>query len=60
VLGNCSGAAFTLPPSERGLSSPPGGHPTKRPRGFSSILGSKGGMKVTSTRREDGARVYEA
>jgi hypothetical protein len=27
----------------------------------SSILGSKGGMKVTSTRREsDGARVYEA
>src|SRR5258708_3720097 len=30
-------------------------------RGFISILGSKGGMKVTSTRREsDGARVYEA
>jgi hypothetical protein len=29
-------------------------------RGFISILGSKGGMKVTSTRREsDGARVYE-
>jgi hypothetical protein len=30
-------------------------------RGFISILGSKVGMKVTSTRREsDGARVYEA
>jgi hypothetical protein len=29
-------------------------------RGFISILGSKGGMKVTSTRRQDGARVYEA
>jgi hypothetical protein len=30
-------------------------------RGFISILGGKGGMKVTSTRREsDGARVYEA
>jgi hypothetical protein len=30
-------------------------------RGFISILGSKGGLKVTSTRREsDGARVYEA
>ena len=30
-------------------------------RGFSSILGSKGGMKIASTRREsDGARVYEA
>jgi hypothetical protein len=30
-------------------------------RGFISILGSKGGFKVTSTRREsDGARVYEA
>jgi hypothetical protein len=30
-------------------------------RGFISILGSKGGMKVTTTRREgDGARVYEA
>src|SRR5947199_259705 len=30
-------------------------------RGFISMLGSKGGMKVTSTRREsDGARVYEA
>ena len=29
-------------------------------RGFISILGSKGGMKVTSTRREDGARMYEA
>ena len=30
-------------------------------RGFISILGSKGGMKVTSTRREsDGARGYEA
>jgi len=30
-------------------------------RGFISILGSKGAMKVTSTRREsDGARVYEA
>src|SRR6478672_9826815 len=30
-------------------------------RGFISILGSKGGMKITSTRREsDGARVYEA
>ena len=30
-------------------------------RGFISILGSKGGIKVTSTRREsDGARVYEA
>jgi len=30
-------------------------------RGFISILGSKGGMKVASTRREsDGARVYEA
>jgi hypothetical protein len=30
-------------------------------RGFISILGSKGGTKVTSTRREsDGARVYEA
>ena len=30
-------------------------------RGFISILGSKGGMKVTSARREsDGARVYEA
>jgi hypothetical protein len=30
-------------------------------RGFISILGSKGRMKVTSTRREsDGARVYEA
>jgi Protein of unknown function (DUF3489) len=29
-------------------------------RGFISILGSKGGMKVTSMRREsDGARVYE-
>lgn len=28
-------------------------------RGFISILGSKGGLKVTSTRREDGARVYE-
>jgi len=31
------------------------------PRGFISILGSKGGMKVTSTKRKsDGARVYEA
>ena len=30
-------------------------------RGFMSILGSKGGMKITSARREsDGARVYEA
>jgi hypothetical protein len=30
-------------------------------RGFISILGSKGGMKVTSKRREsDGARLYEA
>jgi hypothetical protein len=30
-------------------------------RGFISILGCKGRMKVTSTRREsDGARVYEA
>jgi hypothetical protein len=30
-------------------------------RGFISILGSKGGMKITSTRREsDGARVYQA
>jgi hypothetical protein len=30
-------------------------------RGFISILVSKGGMKITSTRREDdGARVYEA
>jgi len=30
-------------------------------RGFISILGSKSGIKVTSTRREsDGARVYEA
>jgi hypothetical protein len=30
-------------------------------RGFISILGSKGGIRVTSTRREsDGARVYEA
>jgi len=29
-------------------------------RGFISLLGSKGGMKITSTRREDGARVYEA
>lgn len=30
-------------------------------RGFISILGNKGGIKVTSTRRErDGARVYEA
>ena len=30
-------------------------------RGFISILGSKGGMKIASTRREsDGARVYEA
>jgi len=30
-------------------------------RGFISILGSKGGIKITSTRREsDGARVYEA
>ena len=30
-------------------------------RGFISILGSKSGMKVTSSRREsDGARVYEA
>jgi len=30
-------------------------------RGFISILGSKGGMKISSTRREsDGARVYEA
>jgi hypothetical protein len=29
-------------------------------RGFISILGSKGGMKVTSTRRESaGARIYE-
>ena len=27
-------------------------------RGFISILGSKGGMKVTST-RDDDARVYE-
>jgi hypothetical protein len=28
---------------------------------FISILGTKGGMKVTSTRREsDGARLYEA
>ena len=30
-------------------------------RGFISILGSKSGMKITSSRREsDGARVYEA
>ena len=30
-------------------------------RGFVSILGSKGGMKIASTRREsDGVRVYEA
>jgi predicted transcriptional regulator len=29
-------------------------------RGFISILGSKHGMKIKSTRREDGARVYEA
>ena len=30
-------------------------------RGFISILGSKGGMKIASSRREsDGARVYEA
>jgi hypothetical protein len=30
-------------------------------RGFISILGSKGGMKITNTRREsDGVRVYEA
>jgi hypothetical protein len=30
-------------------------------RGFISILGSKGGMKISSSRREsDGARVYEA
>jgi hypothetical protein len=30
-------------------------------RGFISILGSKGGMKLTSSRRDgDGARVYEA
>jgi hypothetical protein len=30
-------------------------------RGFISILGSKGGMKIASTRREsDGARAYEA
>jgi hypothetical protein len=29
--------------------------------GFISILGSKGAMKITSTRRQsDGARVYEA
>jgi hypothetical protein len=28
-------------------------------RGFISILESNGGIKVTSTRREDGARVYE-
>jgi len=29
-------------------------------RGFISILGSKHGMKIESTRREDGARVYQA
>ena len=30
-------------------------------RGFISILGSKGAMQITSSRREsDGARVYEA
>lgn len=29
-------------------------------RGFVSILGSKHGMKIESSRREDGARVYEA
>ena len=30
-------------------------------RGFISILGSKGRMKISSTRREsDGARLYEA
>jgi hypothetical protein len=30
-------------------------------RGFISILGSKGGMKINSSRREsDGARMYEA
>ena len=27
-------------------------------RGFISVLGSKHGMKIESTRREDGARVY--
>ena len=27
-------------------------------RGFVSLLGSKHGIKVESTRREDGARVY--
>ena len=43
-----------------------GAHTEARPykhtvRGFISILGSKGGMKIASTRREsDGARVYEA
>ena len=29
-------------------------------RGFVSILGSKGGMKIQSSKREDGSRVYEA
>ena len=29
-------------------------------RGFVSILGSKGGMKIASSKREDGVRVYEA
>jgi len=29
-------------------------------RGFISILGSKQGMKIDSSKREDGARVYEA
>ena len=29
-------------------------------RGFISILGSKGGMKIESSKRDDGARVYAA
>ena len=29
-------------------------------RGFVSILGSKGGMKIESSKRDDGARVYTA
>ena len=39
---------------------PTGGALKHTVRGFISILGSKGGMKVTSTRREsDGARVHD-
>jgi len=29
-------------------------------RGLISTLGSKGGLKITSSRREDGSRLYEA